>query len=232
MVVRKLDIEVTPGEYAMSSEKRDFDKGAATWDENPTRVKLAEDVAKAILKQDIAKSGMDAMDFGCGTGLLTLRIRPRVRSIVGIDNSHGMLDVLNAKIAKENLKGIETRFIDLDRGDVLEGRFHLIVSSMTLHHIEDIRSLFVRFYDVLAPGGHVCLSDLDSEEGLFHNDSTGVFHFGFDRASLKAHLADAGFEDIEDTTAAEVVKPTADGRTRRFTIFLMTAKKRLEEVAR
>jgi len=39
-------------------------------------------------------------------------------------------------------------------------------------------------------------------------------------------IAEAGFEDIRDTTAAEVTKPTGTGELRRFTIFLMTARKK------
>ena len=27
----------------------------------------------------------------------------------------------------------------------------------------------------------ICIADLYPEEGLFHSDSQGVFHFGFDR---------------------------------------------------
>jgi len=211
------------------TEKRNFDKDAATWDENPARVRLAQDIAGAIEKHRILGPDMDAMDFGCGTGLLTLLIRPQVRSIVGVDSSQGMLDVLNAKIAGMKLTSIRTQLVDLDRGDDLEGRYNLIVSSMTLHHVKDISALLDRFHHVLLPGGRLALADLDSEGGLFHSDNTGVFHFGFNRPTLRRALKDAGFEGIEDTTAAEVVKPAANGEMRRFTVFLMTSRKRSGE---
>lgn len=32
----------------MNIEKKDFDKEAASWDENPARVKLSKDIAQAI----------------------------------------------------------------------------------------------------------------------------------------------------------------------------------------
>ena len=213
----------------MRTEKRNFDKDAAAWDENPARVKLAQDVAEAIARRRVLTPDMEAMDFGCGTGLLTLHLQPKVRSIVGVDSSQGMLDILDVKIARLNLANVNTRLVDLDKGDVLEGRYDLVVSSMTLHHIRDIAVLLDRFRQVLAPGGSLALADLDSEGGLFHSDNTGVFHFGFDRATLRRALKDAGFEGIEDTTAAEVVKPTATGEIRRFTVFLMTGRKRSEE---
>ena len=34
----------------MTTEARDFDKDAARWDEHPTRVQLAQDVASAIAR--------------------------------------------------------------------------------------------------------------------------------------------------------------------------------------
>ena len=54
----------------MKNQPRDFDKQAATWDENPGRVKLAEDVAGAVAQQVALLPDMDGLDFGCGTGLL------------------------------------------------------------------------------------------------------------------------------------------------------------------
>lgn len=105
----------------MSREKRDFDKEAAAWDENPARVKLADDVLAAMVRQVSPDAGMAAVDFGCGTGLLTLRLASSVRSIIGVDSSEGMLDVLAAKVAKGNVTNIKTLCLDLDRGDTLPG---------------------------------------------------------------------------------------------------------------
>ncbi len=70
-------------ENTMSIEKRDFDREASKWDENPARSKLADDIVRAISKQIDLTDDMDVMDFGCGTGLLALRLQPIVRS------SHG-----------------------------------------------------------------------------------------------------------------------------------------------
>ena len=210
----------------MSIEKRDFDKEAASWDENPARARLVNDVANAISKQIALTSDMDVLDFGCGTGLLTLQLQPLIHSITGIDSSQGMLDVFKMKIAKKNLTNVKALLIDLDKGDVLAGNYHLIVSNMTLHHIKEIRLLFDQFYKITAPAGYLCIADLDLDDGQFHNNNTGVFHFGFDRATLRKDFTEAGFDNIHDMTAAEVVKPTLNGELRRFTIFLMTGRKR------
>jgi cyclopropane fatty-acyl-phospholipid synthase-like methyltransferase len=174
---------------------------------------------------------MDVMDFGCGTGLLTIRLQPYVRSITGVDNSQGMLDIFNTKISKLKLTNIRPLVVDLDKGDTLAGNYHLIVSNMTLHHIKEIQPFFDQFYNIMAPAGYLCIADLDLDEGQFHDDKTGVFHFGFDRKAVRKYFADAGFENVHDMTAAEVVKPAYNGETRRFTVFLMIGQKISDKAA-
>lgn len=209
----------------MNMEKRDFNKDAASWDLKTGRVKLAHDVADAIMNEVNLTHDMDVLDFGCGTGLLTFQLQPLVRSITGADSSQGMIDVLISKIDEQKLLNVKTVLIDIEKEDVLNGRFHLIVSSMTLHHMEDIESLLKQFYECLLPGGYLCIADLDSDKGKFHGDNTGVFHFGFDRALMRKLLIQHGFQDVRDVTAARVVKDLPDGQPLEFTVFLMTARK-------
>jgi len=210
----------------VSAQKRDFDKAAASWDQNPTRLKLAGDVALAISQQVRLTPDVDVLDFGCGTGLLTLHLQPMVRSITGVDSSEGMLAVLREKIAQRNLANVRTAYLDLDKGHVLSGQYHLVVSSMTLHHIPDVARLLAEFRNVLKPGGCLCLADLDPDGGRFHEDSTGVFHPGFDRAVLVKTLEAADFCEVHAVTAAELVKSSADGGMARFTIFLVIGRQK------
>jgi len=213
-------------------EKRDFDKEAAKWDQNPARSKLADDIIRAVSEQIVLTPDMDVMDFGCGTGLLALRLQPHVHSVTGVDSSKGMLDIFNEKIAKQKLNNVSTVLVDLDKGDVLTGSYDLVVSNMTLHHINEIRPLLAQLYKVTAPGGHVCISDLDLDGGQFHGDNMGVFHFGFDRAALQEDFVEAGFDGVRSINAAEMVKPGANGEMRRFSVFLMVGRKRSDRLPR
>jgi ubiquinone/menaquinone biosynthesis C-methylase UbiE len=207
------------------AEKKDFDKEAAQWDANPGRVKLANEVAAAIIREAMPANNMDVLDFGCGTGLVTLRLQPLVRTIVGVDSSPGMLGVLEGKIRTQGLKNVETRFVDFDKGDLIEGRFNLLVSSMTLHHVPDTARLFKQWHDLLLPGGLLCFADLDAEDGSFHGDNTGVFHLGFDRDHLNKLLLTAGFRDIRDTTATTMMRDVAGKGEKAFPVFLIVARK-------
>lgn len=213
----------------MHIESKDFDKEAALWDENPGRVKVAKDVAAAILHNVTITADMRVLDFGCGTGLVTLHLQPLVKSITGTDSSRGMLDILKSKIARLKLANVTTQFLDPESGNAPGGSYDLAVSSMTFHHIRDIPALLSQLFSCLDPGGRLCIADLDPDDGRFHENNTGVFHFGFDRNELRSLLVDAGFQDVNTVTAAEIAKPSASGEMRNFTVFLMTARKSAQE---
>lgn len=196
-----------------------FDQAAATWDLEDRRVRLARGVAEAIASRVPLSKDMDVLDFGCGTGLVALELAPRVGALAGADTSAGMLEALGAKAAAQNLP---LRLISLDAagaGD-LGGPYDLILSSMALHHIEDVPALFTRLLAHLRPGGHVALADLDEEDGTFHEDATGVHHPGFPRNRIQAWLEGAGFGAVHLDTAAVMQKAGRD-----YPVFLATARR-------
>ena len=109
--------------------KTDFDKKAATWDEDPFKVNLANDVAGAIVKELNPVPSMDVLDYGCGSGLVTLRLQPLVKSITAMDSSKKMLEVLQTKVEKRGLTNVHTQLIDLEQGAKVKTWFHVVVSE-------------------------------------------------------------------------------------------------------
>jgi len=206
--------------------RKDFDKEAAQWDANPGRVKLASDVAAAIIREVDLNLDMDVLDFGCGTGLLTLKLQPLVKNITGVDSSRGMLGALQNKIEMQALNNVRTQFVDFEKNEHATGSYELIVSSMTLHHVPDTLALFKEWFSLLRPNGCACFADLDTEDGSFHGDNTGVFHLGFEREKLQQFLHDAGFGDVRATTATSMSKEVAGQGMREFSIFLIAATKK------
>jgi len=209
----------------INTKKHNFDQEAASWDQVPRRVKVAQDIAHSMIQEITLTPDIDIMDFGCGTGLLTFSLQPLVRSITGVDSSQGMLDVFKTKIKEQNLNNVKAEFIDLDNGDVLTGSYNLIVSSMTLHHIKNIAPLLEQFYSILLPSGQLAIADLDLDDGQFHSDNEGVFHFGFDREELHRMFIGAGFRDVRHRATAQVEKAVGYGPTRLFTLFLIIGRK-------
>jgi len=204
-------------------ERRDFEAVASRWDSNPTRLKIAQDVGNAILRRVALTPQMDVLDYGCGTGLIALRLQPYVRSVCGADSSPAMIAVLQDKIATLKPGNVSTQLVDFEHGAHASGQYDLIVSSMVTHHIPDTAALLREWKRLLRPDGQIAFADLDREDGAFHGDNTGVFHFGFDRAALRQLLQTEGYTAVRDTTAT-VVRKEIDGKTREFPIFLITAR--------
>lgn len=202
----------------------EFDARAAGWDADPAKVERARRVAEAIAGAVPALGEREVLEYGAGTGLLGLALRPLVAHVTLADSSPGMLSVANAKIAAEGLRNATTRLLDLTAQPLPEERYGLVCTLLTLHHVEDVDGLLRKFHALLAPGGWLCVSDLDAEDGSFHGPGfTG--HRGFDRATLAAQLAQAGFEDVRLTTACEIAKG-ARGEERRYPVFLAVARRR------
>jgi len=204
-----------------------FDEAAAGWDKKPMRVRLMRAVGEAIVREVAPARDMTVLDYGCGTGLLGLYLLPHVRSVTGADNSPGMLEVLNQKIAEGGIGNMKTVRLDLAQETVPDNHYHMIVTSMVLHHIADPDQTLRAFYKMLLPGGILCLADLDTEPGTFHTaEAAGsVHHHGFDREELKKRLAQIGFSEVKAVTAVEFSKPVEAGGEEPFSIFLVTAKR-------
>jgi ubiquinone/menaquinone biosynthesis C-methylase UbiE len=221
----KIEVLSMSGKDEIDTKKRNFDQEAANWDQVPGRVTVAQDIAESMIREITLTPDMDVLDFGCGTGLLTFALQPFVHSINGVDSSQGMLDVFKTKIKEKNLNNVKAEYVDLDKGDVLAGSYNLVVSSMTLHHIKNITPLLKQFYSILLPSGQLAIADLDLDDGQFHSNNEGVFHFGLDRKQLHNIFTNTGFRDIRHLTAAQVEKPLESGRTRLFSMFLITGRK-------
>ena len=201
-----------------------FDRVAEGWDSNPMRVAMARAVADAIQKAVPLRPEMNAMDFGAGTGLVTLGLLPYVASVTSVDTSGEMLRVLDEKLKALRIGNVHTLLCQIGKTALPVAEFDLIVSSMVLHHIPDVPETIRRLRPCLRPGGWIALADLDSEDGTFHTDSTGVFHHGFDRDEVCRWLHDAGFTDTTTREAHRIVRPAPDGQPRQYSMFLVTGR--------
>lgn len=216
---------MTNADSASKANAERFDAIAATWDENPTRVATARGVAGAILATVTLAGTEQAMEFGCGTGLVTGLLAPNLGHVLAVDGSEGMLDVLRGKLQGHGIGNVETLQADLPEG-MPAGPFDFVYSSLTMHHIEDVEGLLARIHDGLAPGGRIALADLAREDGSFHREDTaGIMHHGFDSAQLKRWAEVAGFADISVTVVHQISKTRPDGSTHEYPVLLMTARR-------
>lgn len=201
-----------------------FNRVAAGWDSNPARVELARGVAEAIQKAVPISPDMEILDFGAGTGLLTLGLLPYVAHITAVDASDEMLRVLADKLRALGIGNVETRHCDIGKEPLPDAQYSLVVSSMVLHHIVDVPRTLSLLRRCLRPGGWIALADLDSEDGSFHPDPAGVFHKGFDHGQMHKWLEGAGFGEVDVRDAYRMVRSQPAGTSREYPLFLVTGR--------
>ena len=199
----------------------DFDDKAITWDSDPTKRERALAVAAALRQRVPLARDWRALEYGCGTGLLSFALHADLGELTLADSSPGMLAVLREKIDAAGLTHLHPLALDLLTDPLPADRYDLIYTLMTLHHVADVGRLLRAFHDLLRPGGWLAVADLDQEDGSFHGPGfTG--HNGFDRAALRAQLADAGFGEVNFSTGY-VMKKATDQGVREYPLFLAVA---------
>ena len=200
-----------------------FDSKSRQWDENPVFQERGLKIANAVRKAVPLHREMSALDYGCGTGLLSFPLKDELGAILMADSSGGMLKVVAEKIAAQGVTNMTPVKLDLLVDPLPAQRFDLIVTAMTLHHVPDTDHILRVFHDLLNPGGYLCIADLDQEDGSFHGPEVDVHH-GFDQADLSRRTAQAGFADMHFQTVFTITKTRETG-TQDYPVFLMTARR-------
>lgn len=198
-----------------------FDDKAKTWDSDPVKQERALAVAAALRQRLPLSHDWHALEYGCGTGLLSFALRADLGRITLADSSPGMLAVLEEKITAAGLAHLRPLALDLLTDPPPVERYDLICTLMTLHHVADVDRLLWAFHDLLRPGGWLGIADLDREDGSFHGPGfTG--HNGFDRVALRVQLVDAGFGEVDFSTCY-AMKMATDRGMREYPLFLAVA---------
>jgi len=207
----------------MGRNDDEFDTKAGTWDDSPERTRRAAAIARRIREQVPLHSDAHVLDFGSGTGLLGFHFMDEVASVTFADPSEGMLQQVEKKLQDGgHANGRIVRF-DPD-APALPEHYDLIVSSMTLHHVPDPGAILRFLASHLAPGGWLALSDLDTEDGTFHDPPRMDVHTGFDRDALVSELRQLGLGHAQAVTAY-VARLDRAGGTREYPLFLLTGQR-------
>lgn len=196
-----------------------FDEMAATWDDDPAKVERARVVAPLIAGRAPYGASTRLLEYGAGTGLVTealVALGP-IGPLTLADTSQGMREVLAAKVAAGSLPEARVWSLDLATDDAPVERFDLIVTVQVLHHVTELARVLGAFADLLAPGGHLCIVDLEAEDGSFHGEGFAGHH-GFHRPALTQDLQAAGFGSVAFEDAYHLEK---GGHS--YPLFLATA---------
>jgi demethylmenaquinone methyltransferase/2-methoxy-6-polyprenyl-1,4-benzoquinol methylase/phosphoethanolamine N-methyltransferase len=157
---------------------------------------------RAALELVDIKPEMNILDVGCGTGSLTIAAKQKQGDegmMVGIDPSSNMISLARDKADKVGLE-IDFQVGVIEKLDLPEDQFDLVLSSLMMHHLPDELQLtgLEEVMRVLKPGGRLLIIELDpsafSLVTLIHGHSSQL---SAELENLHSYLENTGYESIE-----------------------------------
>jgi predicted TPR repeat methyltransferase len=190
----------------MTTDK--FEHKAQGWD-SPVKIEMAGKFVREMLENFKPEKDFKVLDYGCGTGLAGIEVAPLVKSVVFLDSSRAMLDVLSEKLGSlsdiDSLSPDNSKVIHGDIFKYVTKDVDMVFSLMALHHIEDLESVFEHISrNILKPSGVLVIGDLTDEDGSFHGEEK-VAHSGFNIPELARQLEQSDLE-VETTYTYNTMK--------------------------
>jgi ubiquinone/menaquinone biosynthesis C-methylase UbiE len=151
-----------PARRNIARQRRFWTRRAATWDHgagnNPGLVKV---VATVIAQAEPGPTD-HAVDLGCGSGQVTLGLAGKTASVLAIDVSQKMIDLLLENAKRAGAANVDGRAIPIEELDFPPGSVDLVVSNYAFHHLRDADKPEVvqNIYSWLRPGGRFVLGDM------------------------------------------------------------------------
>jgi len=140
------------GRPATRADPQSFDRFAVDYDRCAS---LEPPVIQEWLLAQLPVWGRRALDAGCGSGRHTLALADRFDQVIGIDISQPLID-----LARDERPHPRIRY---QVGDLLAitdpGRFDLLLSSTTLHHLPDLEVALRHLRGLVASPGTAILID-------------------------------------------------------------------------
>lgn len=187
-----------------------WDAHADSWENEATRA-YAEAAFQSLERFCTAHQrpldDVRVCDFGCGTGLLTERLAPLAATVVAVDSSSAMIDVLKTKVADRGLDNVIPLALQLDEKAVASETsfaepFDLVVCSSVCAFLDDYPATTKLLAKLLAPGGLFVQWDWEI-------DPDSAEPFGLTHAQVRTTLDAARLEILALETAFSI---SVDGK--------------------
>jgi ubiquinone/menaquinone biosynthesis C-methylase UbiE len=148
---------VIPSHIIEKGSAEAYDIWSANYDDQPGNlmIDLDEQLFSNMLRNTDVSNKLVA-DIGCGSGRHWSKLlRRNPKELTGFDVSAGMLNKLKEKFPESNVK----RITDDLFSDVADASFDMIVSTLTVAHIEDIDAAMEAWSRILKPEAEVMITD-------------------------------------------------------------------------
>jgi SAM-dependent methyltransferase len=135
-----------------------FTRQAVPFANSPT-IRNAE-MLERIVTASGASSSDEALDVGCGPGLLACAFARRVRRVTGADVTAAMLQQARAEQRRLGLTNV--RWVQADAACLphRDGQFPIVISRLTFHHLIEPLAVLRDMVRVCRPGGRVVVVDV------------------------------------------------------------------------
>ncbi|WP_042146064.1 class I SAM-dependent methyltransferase [Paucisalibacillus sp. EB02] len=175
-------------------ENNVFEQLAKRYDteERKQLAKVITEEVRLELQDSLSKS---LIDYGSGTGLVSLEITDLVDTVLLVDSSKQMLEVAEAKISHNRVTNTNVLYSDFTQ-ETPRLEADVILMSLVLLHIPDTKKILQELYDILNVGGKLIIVDFDKNDKVNHPK----VHNGFVHEGLKRQLSEVGFVSTEIKT--------------------------------
>ena len=164
--------------------------------ETPERVQIAKISSDAIREYLVDAKNKNAVDFGCGTGLIGMNLLNDFQSILFLDTSQNMIHQIKQKISNSNIQNVATLCFDFEQDCLSNLHVDYIFMAQVLLHIKDFKAVLLKLYDVLNPGGHLIIIDFNKNDEIVSD----MVHNGFDQEILTDIMLNIGYKGIQSKT--------------------------------
>jgi ubiquinone/menaquinone biosynthesis C-methylase UbiE len=175
-------------------ENNVFEQMAKRYD-TEERIELAKVVTEVVRPEIRDSKSKSLIDYGSGTGLVSLALTDLVDSVLLVDSSKQMLEVAEAKISHKGITNARVLYSDFTQENT-ELKADVILMSLVLLHIPDTKKILQELFNVLNEGGKLIIIDFDKNEDIYHPK----VHNGFVHEELKKTLSEVGFKSLEIET--------------------------------
>ena len=163
-----------------------FNYKAESFD-SPKNIFIADLIRQEVEKQIVDFSDKRILDFGSGTGLVTLPLAAQSKSVMLVDMSDKRLGQARLKVEKQAIDNVYLLQQDL-LTNPLDQLFDIIVVSRVLHHMPNVEKTLAMFRNHLVEDGQLFIADFVK---------TDVNHHGFHLAELEGKLSQSGFSSVK-----------------------------------
>ncbi len=205
-------------------QMNEFDDLASGWDSNPMHWERSKAIAEEMQRLLPLRTGLKALEFGAGTGILSFMLKDSFDGITLMDSSSEMVRIINDKVTSSGVQNFKPLLFDLAHYDFVDEKFDVIFTQMVLHHVEDIELIIGKFYKMLNAGGYLAIADLYTEDGSFHGEGFSG-HLGFDVDVLAEELSKYQFKNMSHRKCFTINREILDHKTQQFPVFLLTANR-------